>query len=469
MRISLLNPPYTLNDYFGGLSRTGSIQQPLGLGYLSSFLKANGKEVQLIDAPALRYDLPRVISEIARFHPDIVGISTTTPGYMRAARLVTRIKQELGLPTVVGGAHVTSLAPETLAEAEFDYGVIGEGEITTLELLNTLEKGGDLSKVRGIAYKEGRRVKINERREYIMDLDSLPFPDRDSLPPLSSYHPSPSSYRRLPLGTMVTSRGCPHHCIFCDRSVFGNLYRARSAANIVDEMETLVERHHAKEVRFWDDTFNLLPKRVFQICSEIRNRRLDIEWSCVARVSNMTEPLLRAMRQAGCWQVDYGVETGNPDILKGIHKGITMDLVRKTVRMSKSAGLRVRAFFMLGLPGETEGTMRQTIDFAKSLDLDVAVFHITTPLPGTELYRGAKERGELSEDVSWDKYLMFSAEDLPYVPANITKSLMREYRRKAYREFYLRPRYLLGQVSRIRTREDVARYAKAFTTVTALD
>ncbi len=469
MKISLVNPPYSLGDYFGGLSETGSMQQPLGLAYLSSYLKAHDESVQLIDAAALKYDLTRLLQDIRQFHPDVVGISTTTPGYLRAAKLAEKIKEELGLPIIVGGPHVTSLTSDTLSKPMFDYGVIGEGEVTALELLDTLERGGDLSRVKGIAYKKDGHVKVTERREYINDLDSLPFPDRDSLPSLSAYHPSPSSYRRLPLGTMVTSRGCPHHCIFCDRSVFGNLYRARSAANIVDEMRTLVERHHARELRFWDDTFNLLPKRVYQICDEIKSQGVDVEWSCVARVSNMTGDLLKAMRKAGCWQVDYGVETGNPDILRGIHKGITMDMVRRTVRLSKEAGLRVRAFFMLGLPGETEKTMRETIDFAKSLDLDVAVFHITTPLPGTELYQGAKERGELAEDVTWDKYLMFSAEGLPYVPSGVGRDLMREYHRKAYREFYLRPKFILRQLAMIRTREDVSRYAKAFTAVRGLD
>ena len=469
MRISLLNPPYSLDDYFGGLSETGSMQQPLGIAYLSAYLKSKGEEVQLIDAAAMKYDLDRLIQEISRFHPDIVGISTTTPGYLRAEKLAARVKAELGLPIVIGGPHVTSLSQNTLSRPVFDYGVVGEGEVTTLELLRTIETGGDLSEVRGIAYKSEGEVRVTGRREYIADLDSLPFPDRDSLPPLSAYHPSPSSYRRLPLGTMVTSRGCPHHCVFCDRSVFGNLYRARSATNIVDEMEVLVERHHAREIRFWDDTFNLLPKRVLEVCKEILSRKLDVEWSCVARVSNMNRELLRAMRSAGCWQVDYGVETGDPEVLKNIHKGITMDLVRKTVDLSRSAGLRVRAFFMLGLPGETEGSMRRTIDFAKSLDLDVAVFHITTPLPGTELFRDAKARGELAEEVTWDKYLMFSAEDLPYVPKGVSRDMMKEYHRKAYREFYLRPRFMLKQVARIRTKEDLERYAKAFTTVTGLD
>jgi len=469
LKVSLVNPPYSLDDYFGNLAESGSVQQPLGLAYISSYLKAHGHSVQLLDASGLRYGFDRIVAELKAFSPDIVGISATTPGYLRAARLASQVKSELRLPVVLGGSHVTSLPFETMADESFDYAVMGEGEVTSLELVETLEAGGSLSEVRGLAYREGGSIRVTGRREYIADLDSIPFPDRESLPPLSSYHPSPSSYRRLPLGTMVTSRGCPHHCIFCDRAVFGNLYRARSARSVVDEMEVLVQRHGAREVRFWDDTFNLLPKRVFEICREIQERRLDIEWSCVARVSNMTDDLLNAMRKAGCWQVDYGIETGNPSILKGINKGITLELVRRAVFLSRKNGIRVRGFFMLGLPGETEETMRQTIDFAKDLPLDVAVFHITTPLPGTELFEKARASGEMAPGATWDKYLMFGADDFPYVPAGLTRELLKEYQSRAYKEFYLRPVYMMGQVKRLRTREDLTRYAKAFFTVRSLD
>jgi radical SAM superfamily enzyme YgiQ (UPF0313 family) len=469
LRISLLNPPYSLDDYFGSLSRTGSIQQPLGIAYVSSFLKVSSHKVQLIDGSALRCTVHDLVREVSRFHPDIVGITATTPGYRKALELAKQVKGELGLPIILGGPHVTSLAPDTLGESVFDYGVIGEGEITTLNLLDTLERGGELSRVEGIAFKKDGEVKVTPRREYIKDLDLLPFPDRDSLPPLSAYRPSPSSYRRLPLGTMVTSRGCPHHCIFCDRAVFGNLYRARGASNVVDEMEALVTRHGAKEVRFWDDTFNLYPKRVIQICEEIIRRKLDVEWTCVARVSNMTSDILKTMRRAGCWQVDYGIETGNAAILAGIQKGITIDLVRRAVAKSRSNGLHVRGFFMLGLPGETSGTMRETIEFAKTLALDVAVFHITTPLPGTELYTAAKQRGEISHNAGWENYLMFSADNPPYVTSGLTKGLLQEYHRRAYREFYLRPRFLIEQMARVRTPEDIIRYGKALTTVASFD
>lgn len=471
MRISLISPPSTLEDFFGKLSATGSLQQPLGVAYISSYLKRGGQTVQLIDAAAERFAIPRLVTEVKSFHPDIIGISAVTPSYLRTAKVAQKLKEEIGVPMMVGGAHVTSLPFETLSDPVFDYGVMGEGELTSLELLETIESGKDLSNVKGIVYRDSvtKEVKITPRREYIKNLDELPFPDRDSLPPLTQYHPSQSSYRRLPLGTLISSRGCPHHCIFCDRAVFGNSYRARGALNIVDEIELLMQKYGAREVRFWDDTFNLLPLRVLQICKEIRSRKLDIEWSCVARVSNMTQEMLHSMRQAGCWQVDYGVESGDPDVLKSIHKGITMDLVRRAVRLSRANSLRVRAFFMIGLPGETEETMQQTIDFAKSLDIDVAVFHIATPLPGTELFKIAKERGELSRDVAWDKYLMFSAEELPYVTKTLTKEVVREYSKKAYREFYMRPRYILGQVARIRTKEDIERYAKAFATVRNLD
>jgi radical SAM superfamily enzyme YgiQ (UPF0313 family) len=267
LKISLISPPSTLEDFFGELSQTGSLQQPLGLAYLSSYLKQNGQAVQLLDAAALRMNIPRLVSEVKSFGPDIVGISATTPSYTRTTKVAKLLKSGLRVPIIVGGAHVTSLPLETMSDPVFDYGVVGEGELTSVELLETIEKSGDLSNVKGITYRDSSNTpRLTPKREYIRNLDSLPFPDRDSLPPLSEYHPSQSSYRRLPLGTIISSRGCPHHCVFCDRGVFGNLYRARGAQNVVDEMELLVDKHHAREIRFWDDTFNLLPPRVMQIC-----------------------------------------------------------------------------------------------------------------------------------------------------------------------------------------------------------
>jgi radical SAM superfamily enzyme YgiQ (UPF0313 family) len=223
-------------------------------------------------------------------------------------------------------------------------------------------------------------------------------------------------------------------------------------------MEILVERHGAKEVRFWDDTFNIDSRRVIQICEEIRARGIDVPWTCLGRISHMNAEVLRAMAESGCWQVDYGIESGSQKLLDGIRKGLTLDMIKNVTKMTRETGIRMRGFFMLGLPGETEETMRQTIEFAKKLDLSAAVFHITTPFPGTELYKIALESGELDVKAGWDDYSIFSSEASPYVPRGLTHEAIDRYQTRAYRAFYMQLSFILRQVLGIRSLSDIRRY-----------
>ncbi|MGB9022701.1 MAG: radical SAM protein, partial [Candidatus Bathyarchaeia archaeon] len=361
--------------------------------------------------------------------------------------------------------HVTALPEETLQNSCFDIGVVGEGELTMVELVDKLQSGQSLDNVRGIVYRERGRVRRNPARPYIVDLDSVPFPARHLLSPLDVYRPTPSAHRCLPQATMITSRGCPYNCTFCDRSVFGSAYRTRSARNVVDEMEMLVEKHGAKEIRFWDDTFNIDARRVIQICEEIRARGIDMPWTCLGRVNHMNVEVLRAMAESGCWQVDYGIESGNQRLLDGIAKGITLDMIRTVAKMTGRAGIKMRGFFMLGLPGETEETMRQTIEFAKTLDLSAAVFHITTPFPGTKLYETVLESGELDPKTSWDNYSIFSSEASPYIPKGLSRETIKQYQTEAYRSFYIRLSFILRQVLGIRSLSDIRRYMTGLSVV----
>ncbi len=183
----------------------------------------------------------------------------------------------------------------------------------------------------------------------------------------------------------------------------------------------------------------------------------------------MTEAILQAMAKAGCWQVDYGIESGNQEILNGIMKGQSLDLVQRVVKMTRKAGIGVRGFFMLGLPGETEKTMRETIEFAKSLDLASAVFHITTPFPGTELFKIATATGELRSNASYDEYMLGFSEDVPYVPNGLTAQCVKDFSKIAYREFYFRPSFLVRRILEIRNLSDVQRYTGAFFTMNRLN
>lgn len=468
MKIALINPPFTLKECFNNFARVGSIQQPLGLGYIAAILERRGHDVKIIDSPALKLSLEETVRAVRKFRPDVVGLTATTPSFHRAIGLARKLKQEIDIPIIIGGPHPTTLPEDTLAYPFFDIVVIGEGEYTMLELIDCLESGKNLNMVRGIAFKEGCKIVKTRPREYIEDLDSLPFPARHLLPPLRYYHPTPSACRSPPQATMITSRGCPYSCTFCDHSVFGRKYRARSASNVVDEFEEVVCKYGAKEVRFWDDTFNIDKKRVLAICREIRKRRLETEWCCMCRVDLVDEELLKAMAQAGCWQIDYGIESGNEELLKRVNKGITLSQIRKAIEKTKAAGIKVRGFFMLGLPGENEQTIQQTIKFAKMLDLDIAVFHITIPFPGTELYLQAVMNGEISDEVGYQHYLMFGSSDIPYTPKGLSKRQLLWYRSRAYKSFYLRPSYLLKQLSEIRSLRDLLRYFRGLLAISRL-
>jgi anaerobic magnesium-protoporphyrin IX monomethyl ester cyclase len=442
-----------------------SVQQPLGLAYLAAVLQNTGHKVNLIDAAVSNLTDERIVDEVRRFHPDLIGITTLTPRYRIALALATKFKQELAIPILIGGSHVTALPDETMRNRCFDFAVLGEGEATIVDLAETIEKNRDLSKVKGIAYRDDGRIVMTESRPLIGNLDTIPFPERDLLPPLSEYRPSPAACKRLPQATMMTSRGCPYRCAFCDRSVFGNLARTRTARNVVDEMELLVTRFGAREIRFWDDIFNIDQRRVLDICEELLSRKLDVPWNCLARISRMNANVLKAMAKAGCWQVDYGIESGNQAILNGIMKGQTLEQVERVVKMTRRAGIAVRGFFMLGLPGEDESTMRDTIRFAKRLDLTSAVFHITTPFPGTALFEIAKESGELRSEVNYDEYMLGFSEDVPYVPKGLTAERIKEIQRNAYWQFYFRPSFLLKRALETRSFLDVQRYAHGFLTV----
>ena len=393
-KILLIYPPSSLEEEFSELEDVGNYQQPLGLAYLAAVLVKENYDVKIIDSPPLEFKIEDIINEIEKYQPDIIGLSAVTPTYVRALNLAQRIKKLKDIPIVIGGPHITTMPEETINNKCFDVGVIGEAEDTIIELVDALVNNKDLSMVDGIIFKKDGKIIKNNPRAALPDLDKVLFPARNLMPDLSLYHPTPATYKKLPIGTIMTTRGCPFRCTFCCRAVFGNNCRFRSPKNVVDELELLVKKHGAKEIRIWDDTFNADPARAIKICEEIINRKLNIAWTCLARVNFAQPEVLKAMKKAGCWQISYGIESGNEQILKNIKKGITLPMVREAIRKTKKAGIASLGFFILGLPGDTEKTMRQTIDFAKELPLNAANFTICTPFPGTEIYDDILEKNK---------------------------------------------------------------------------
>ena len=356
------------------------------------------------------------------------------------------MKAELpGCRTVLGGVHPTVRPGEVLAEESVDLVVRGEGERTMSELAS----GARPEEVDGVSYRSGGEVVHNAERELIADLDSLPFPAYHLLP-MKLYHPAVGAYRRLPASAMLATRGCPGRCTFCYR-IFGNRLRVRSGRRVAEEAKLLQDDYGIREICFYDDTFTVVKREVRAFCDALDELGVDLTWSCFSRVDAVYEEMLRRMSSAGCHQVMYGIESASAEVLENINKRTDLARAEEAVRLSKKAGLDVRAAFMLGSPGETEESMEESLAFAKRLNPELAIFNITTPYPGTEMHRWAAENGYL-RTTDWSEYdLSRPVMELP----TVSSAKVAEFYSRAFRRFAMRPRYILLRFWKLRRPADL--------------
>ncbi len=467
MRILLINPPFE-DEYSVGNSKSIkyvlNVIPPLGLAYLGAALEKASFSVKIIDGFVEDINIPGIISS----GPDIIGLTAATPTFNSALLIARRIRE--GLPSaiiVLGGSHIAAMPFEAMSAGPFDIGVLGEGEETLVELVSLRASGGSeaISGVKGIIFREGGELIITPKREAIRDLDNLPFPARRLLPPLSRYRPTPASYRRLPLAAIMTSRGCPGRCSFCDRAVFGNNFRKRSADNVLAEVDEVIGKYGAREIRFFDDLFTLDKERVSAICKGLKKKR--IPWTCLTTVRAVNRDLLKEMKGAGCWQVLYGLESGDEGMLKLLSKGNTLEQNIRAVRWAKEAGLSVRADFIVGTPGETVNSLKRTLDFTLKMPLDYAHFNKFVPYPGTELYRGLARQGH-SFDFSRGASITAHS-DFIYLPQTIAdKEYYKEFVNLAHRRFYLRLSYILRRLLSIRGWEELSGQIKGLLAISGL-
>jgi anaerobic magnesium-protoporphyrin IX monomethyl ester cyclase len=374
--------------------------------------------------------------------PDYLGITTVTMSIDRTAQLALLIKTKSPSTQIIaGGAHISSVPDETMQRFPgFDIGVLGEGEVTILELLQALDAGSDLQTVNGIIYRDGESVRRTARRPHIQDLDTLPFPAWDLLPGLArDYRPSAPSYVRLPATTIVTSRGCFGRCLFCNsRAIHGTL-RCFGADYVLNMMRHLQKTYGIRDLSIYDDNFLYFKERIERICQGIIDEKLDFTWSCYSRVDQGDLELFKLMKRAGCWQLSYGVESGSQAILDFIRKDVTLDQIRRTITLTKKAGLRTRGFFMIGHLTDTPETVQETIRFMKELPLDDFHFTTFTPLPGTTAYRIAENYGTF--DKTWSK---MNLQYPSFVPKALTAEQMEKLSKLAYSQFYFRPKVILS-------------------------
>lgn len=444
LKVFLIEPPMPPYTPF-------KVEPPLGLGYLAAVLMDAGFKVNLLDVPAEAISLLKVKERIKEFDPDMVGISCLSSSVYQSVLSIASIAKKINpqIKVCVGGAHPSALPYECLDEEVIDFVVLGEGEETFSELCRHLEIGGhDFSKIEGLAYKREGRINVNEKRPPIRDLDKLPFPARD-LFPMEKYLTTffPFGIRKHRFGNIITSRGCPYDCLFCSiHSVWGRLWRSRSPDDVVDELEILVERYKVKEVFIEDDNMTLNYKRAVKICRTIVDRGIDVKWRCRngIHINTLDKSLLKEMAEAGCYAIAFGIESGDERVLHNIiGKKISLRRVRKVIRWAKEVGIKTEGFFILGHPGENFDTFRRTVEFAKQLPLDTADFFVATPLPGSRLYQLCLQRGYIPEHIDWSDFTVATAS---ITTETFSPEDVENWVKKAKREFYARPRYLLSHL-----------------------
>jgi len=447
MKVSLINPLITSAERYGfDIGAIGGHQAPLGLCYLAAFLQGNGLEVNLIDAEAERLPDSVVIERLKKFKPNAIGITSTTVAFYRALQLAQCIKSyNPAIPVIIGGSHVSANPDKTLSYKYFDFGILGEGEITFSELLRAIETGASVENIQGIAYRKYDQVVLTARRPYINNLDSLPFPARHLLFDIKRYRPPVGCHIKTPVISMITSRGCPYRCIFCDTNVFGHGIRYHSPGYMAAEIRSVISSYGAKEIAFVDDTFTIDTGRVEKIVSLIS--KFKIKWTCMTRANKLNRELLNEMKNAGCWQIGIGIESGNQQIRDFIKKDINIKDVYNTVKWSTEAGIYVKGFFMLGHPHDTLDTINDTIKLATSMPLSDVVVTIATPIPGTEFYKIAPKYGTFKND-DWRKYSYW----MPvFIPNGLSKDILLRKQQQFYLRFYLRPQVIFRQILKIRS------------------
>jgi len=437
----LINPPITMEERYGKFAALGSNTPNLGLCYLAASARSKEFTVKIIDSPVQNLDIDQTVSLVKKLNPRFIGITAPTVSIIRASRLAKTIK-DIGIktPLIIGGAHVSALPLETMKEfPAFDVGVINEGELTILDILNTAGSPRDLEKISGLVVRTGGAVFLTSPRKPIEDIDLLPYPAFDLLPDMVKYYrPASHSYLRLPSAALVSSRGCNGTCTFCARPFIGEKYRGHSAEYTLGMIDLLVKQYGVRDILFYDDNFLLDKKRVTDICEGLLKKSYNISWSCLARNETISPDFCELIKRSGCWQIAFGIESGDQSILNNLKKRTTVEKNLRAIKLTNKAGIHSRGYFMIGCPGETVESMNKTMEFTVSSGLKD--FHSTflTPMPGSELFETAENYGTFDRD--WNKLGFWEP---VFIPKGLTSDQIIATHKKMFRVFYLRPKIIL--------------------------
>jgi anaerobic magnesium-protoporphyrin IX monomethyl ester cyclase len=466
-KVTFINPPLTPKERYGRLRSGGDFIPPYGLTHLAASVREVGWDPAIVDAPALGWDTITTAKASLDDGAHIVGITAATMSIYNAHDLALAVKSlNPDAKIIIGGPHLTALPEDTLQRFPgFDIGVVGEGDSTIVELAEALHNGIALEPILGIVYRHNGEVLQTARQQLVPNLDSLPKPAWDLLPNLAKcYRPSIMGYVRLPANSIVLSRGCPFHCTFCSAAVFGNTIRAYSAQVAFHMMAEMRQRYGIRELEIRDENFLVGKHRMIELCQRLQAANIDLTWSCNARVDAIEPEILQAMQKARCWQIAFGIESGDQRILDMEKKGVSLEEIRRAVRLTAEAGIQARGFFMLGHPGETEESLKKTVDFACQLPLSSVHFTHFTPLPGSPIYRQADHFGQFDND--WRKLTYWHP---VFIPNGLHRKTLARWERIAFRRFYLRPKILWYHIRKTTTWTYFSRLAQgAFTLLQVL-
>ncbi len=433
--IVLVHPPVSFEERYGDSKCfTGHIHPPQGLCHLAAVFPQERYQVSIVDAQALFMGVEDTVREIIRKDPDYVGIMTFTISMSTVARLHDMLLTALpGVTIILGGPHINACPEETFARyPQFKIAVMNEGEETFPELISVLEHGGDISVVKGIIMSDGDGAAVRtDARPLIRDLDVLPRPRWDLLPFLPDhYRPSTMTYRKLPAVAVVTSRGCPHGCVFCDRSVFGRKWRAHGSGTVLQWIEYLTKSFGIRDINFQDDHFMVDKVRLSEICEGICRNHPELIWSTIGRADAVDQKSARLMKKAGCWQIAFGIESGSQRILDVLKKDETIEQVESAVQIIKENGMTVKGLFMAGCPTETIETLQETELFIKKLKLDYVSMSAFTPTPNTEIFTHWKEYGDWDGATpdDWNKLNLWEP---VFIPHGLSKEYLKQFIKRA--------------------------------------
>jgi radical SAM superfamily enzyme YgiQ (UPF0313 family) len=467
MRVLFLNPPFKFkisrDSRWPEYTKSGTLYYPIWLSYSAGVLMNSNHDVMLLDACAKELNVSETLKEINAFNPDLLIVETSTPTFKSDIKFLEEFKKSnKNIKIALVGTHASVYPDNALKSTTVDFVARREYDYTVLELSNILEKEGNISKIPGLSFKKNRRIFHNIDRKPIQNLDTLPFVSKTykKFLNMKDYRYALSLH---PMIQILSSRGCPNFCSFCDwpQVFMGRTYRTRSPENFVDELEYISsDIPEVKEIFIEDDTFSINKQRVVKICELIKKRNLDIVWSANVR-ADIPFSVLKQMEKAGCRILIVGYESGNQQILNNIKKGITLEQAKEFTKNAKNASLKIFGCFMIGLPGETKETIDQTFQFAKKINPDMAFFQQTVPFPGTELYNWCKQNNYLiTED--FDKWLDSNGQlDFLINYPNLTNEDLREIRDKLTIGFYTSPNHLLQTISHNFDYGEIKRLTKA--------